>query len=647
MTINKLMTFAAFIVVITNTMACSMANKKTPPADCSQTVVVFDVWDYFQKEGISSIYEKADALYFITSLQGIVNRQKPSLYLIAALDLFNIETSMHYEKNFKQKPVRNLDKFWLDYFIEKGFLSHKNIIRTNDLEEVLSHYKTQLKGLVTWTMDVPATSNVALIAAGCDDLAPVSKDLDNGKFYKRIKNDFPYLKVKLSLCQRFDGKSDIIVDGKKFKTTKSAKNDAYKFAIEKYLKTGKSNPFKMWYNCDASMWGDFRSFYGGSNYDFLGDKNELQQNGMYNADYWVAQKAFFLDLLPWDDYPPKDDPTQPVGTDHKTWHDIMEVSYKLRKGQFGITGGFVPWWIKYTKTAGGKHDDVATEWEFVSILTSYNMGNDADAAFGIANSSFFQHMPKINRQQAAFSLPKKIEYEKQCTYLAILMMDYDGSAWLNQMVPSIYNDPARGKIVLNWIINPALNFRVPHAYRYIYENKTQNDYLGFSGDGAAYIQPMSLFQRNGRIEKPGDKYYIKFAKELNKRFGIEYNVFYIDDVFDEKWAKMAAQITPKGFGVNLLIGNKMINSTPVTQVPHYHISGRDKLRKGIADIFKDSQNNKSNQNHASFHALRCILLPPSMIKEAVDMAKSKYPNANVKLVDVDNYFKLLKHRLEK
>jgi len=39
-------------------------------------VVVFDVWKYFEEEGIYTIYERADALYFITSLQGIVNRNE-------------------------------------------------------------------------------------------------------------------------------------------------------------------------------------------------------------------------------------------------------------------------------------------------------------------------------------------------------------------------------------------------------------------------------------------------------------------------------------------------------------------------------------------------------------------------------------------
>jgi hypothetical protein len=223
------------------------------------------------------------------------------------------------------------------------------------------------------------------------------------------------------------------------------------------------------------------------------------------------------------------------------------------------------------------------------------------------------------------------------------MLDYDGSAWVNQMITSVYNDPARGKMPLNWCINPVLYERVPHVSKYIYDNKTPNDFLGFSDDGASYIQPMSLFERNGRIKESGIPYYEKYAKAMNERFGIKYNVFYIDDTFDLKWAQMAARITPDGFGVNMPIEEQLVNGTPVNFVIHFHISQRAKFKKHLEQLYKASSENK--QYHAKFEALRTILMPPSMIYEVVKEVEAEYPDANVKFIDVPNFYRLLKHKL--
>ena len=631
------------IVIVSLLLICTcytVADDYVIPNDLD----VFDVWQYFDVSGIDTIEQRADALYFLTALQGIVNRDAPRLYLFAALALFDVELRHSYQGNHKEIPVTELDRFWFDYFSKNGYFKGRKINIINTLDGLIDKYSDRINGLVIWDMDVPATSNVALMAAGCEDLLPVSRDLGEGVFFNKVREAAPFLEVKLDLSGKFNGKRNIVVGDKAFPTTGSSKNDAYRYAIEKYMRTGIANQYKMWFNCDASMWGDFRSHYGFDEYGYLGDRNELQQNGMYNADYWVAHRAVFFDLTPWADCKPFDDPNQPLGTDNKTWHDIMEISYNHRKGEFGIVGGFVPWWIKYTAHKGEKYGDVETEWEFVSLLTSYNMGNDADAAFGIANASFFQHLPAISSEAAIFQEPEEIAYEEDVIYLSFVMMDYDGSAWLNQMVPSIYDDPMRGKLPLTWAINPALNFRVPHAVKYIYDNRTENDFLGFSSDGAAYIHPNSLFKRKGRIEESGKKQYIEFANKLNERYGIKYNVFYIDDIFEDQWLQMAAEITPRGFGVNLPMQPMLVKQTPVCSLQMFHIQQSPQLREKVLQLYRDSI--EKHRYSPEFNMFRCILMTPSLICEAVEQAEGLYPDAKVRIVDAVNYFRLLTKRLE-
>ena len=635
--------YFVILLAILSAMAVSAEVKVNSPWVPSE-IVTFDVWKYFDNAGIESTEQRADVIYFLTSLQGIINREQPRLYLFVSLALFDIETSHQYDPDYKSKPVTEIDRFWFDYFKEQGYFTDCTIRAAVNLKELVELYRPEIAGLVLWDMKVPATVNIAMMAAGCENLLPVSKDLGEGKLRKMLEKDCPDLQLKLDLTGMFDGKNEGEVGDRKYQTTCSSKNDAYLYAIEKYLRPGLINPYKMWFNCDASMWGNFRQFYNRNCYGYLGDKNELQQNGMYNADYWIAKNAFIFDLLPWADHTPADDPTQRLGTDNKTWHDILEISYHQRHGKFGVAGGFVPWWLKYTSHTGEKHPDVATEWEFVALLTSYNMGNDADAAFGLANGSFFQHMPKVSKEEAKFQDTEPIEYDKKKTYIAILMLDYDGSAWLNQMIPSIYDDQTRGKMALNWCFNPVLNERIPHVFKYVYDRRTPNDYLGFSGDGAAYIQPDSLLHRKGRIKESGISYYESFARELNERYGIEYNVFYIDDSFDKEWAKMVARITPKGFGFNCRINSQLIDGTPVNFVEMFHIAQVNALDKRLEELYKNSI--EGQYTKAQLHSMRCILIPPHKIYAIVERLNKKYPDAKVEFIDIPNFYRLLKYQLE-
>lgn len=70
---------------------------------------------------------------------------------------------------------------------------------------------------------------------------------------------------------------------------------------------------------------------------------------------------------------------------------MLLLAYQQNKGEkYCYIGGFPSWAFKYTKHAGGIHDDVPTEWEFLRLISAYNAFKDADAiAIGaLANASF-------------------------------------------------------------------------------------------------------------------------------------------------------------------------------------------------------------------------------------------------------------------
>ncbi|MCE5198954.1 hypothetical protein LLG39_08255 [bacterium] len=604
-------------------------------------VVVFDLWKYFDQAGIKDTNERADVVYLVTSLQGIVNRTKPRLYIIAALALFDVETRFYYDPKYQEKPVTNLDEFWLKELKQKGYFT--KVRHIDDLEALIRYYRKDLSGLVLWSMDVPATANAALMAAGCENLLPVSRDLGGGRLRRWLSEHFPDLTVKLGMAGRFNGQDPIKMDdGRVIPSTGSAKNDVYRFAIERYLKSGICNPYYLWYDCDAAMWGAQRNPYAGAIYGYLGDKNELQQNGMYNIDFWVAKRAFVFDLLPWGDTTPNDDPKQAMGTDLATWNDILETSYKRRGGEFGELGGFVPWWMKYTDVVGDKHEGVPTEWEFIALATSYNLVNEGDAAFGIANASFFTHLPQMTQSELKTPPPPKIPYKNDTTYVAFCMMDYDGSAWVNAMVPTVYDDPNRGKLPLNWCINPILHRRIPHAMRYLYEHRTPLDYFGFSCDGVGYIDPLALSERRGRVKESGIAAYEQFASTIYKRYAVDYNVFYISPHFVSPWIDMASRLD-KGFGYNVPMPQQLVNGTPMTYVQTIHVSQMSVLEANLRQVFENSS--KSNGYSSTFKAYRCILVTPSMITNIVEKLRKEFPDAKVEITDLRNFYSLLSQKL--
>ncbi|MHB0998284.1 MAG: GxGYxYP domain-containing protein [Armatimonadota bacterium] len=603
-------------------------------------VVVFDLWKYFDQAGIKETTERADVVYLLTSLQGIVNRTRPRLFVLASLALFDVEKRVYYDPQYKEKPVTELDAFWLAELQRKGYI--RKMRKTSDLADLIRSYRSELSGLALWEMKVPATANAALIAAGCDNLLPVSRDLGNGHLRQWMTGKFPDLKVKIDLTNRFNGQDPIKLSGKTFPSTGSAKNDVYRFVIEKYQKPGLMNPYYMWYNCDGAMWGAQRNHYAASAYGYLGDRNEIQQNGMYNADYWVAKRAFILDLLPWGDTTPNDDPKQKVGTDLATWNDILHASYTQRKGEFGVVGGFPPWWLKYTDVVGDKHEGVPTEWEFIALITSYNMVNEGDAAFGISNASFYMHLPKMTPSEVKITPPPDVQYKDGTTYIAFCMLDYDGSAWVNQMVPPVYNDSERGKLPLNWCINPIIHLRIPHAMRYLYEHRTPLDYFGFAADGTGYLNPLQLSERHGRVKESGIKAFEQFANTIHKRYGVDHTAFYISTRFAPSWAEMAARID-KGFGYGTPIPQQLVNGVPASFVQSFHVAQMREFEAELRRVFADSVGRSGYS--PTFKTYRCIIVTPSMITGIIEKLRKEFPEAKVEVTDLRNYYRLLGQKL--
>lgn len=410
-------------------------------------------------------------VHLVAALQGLVNRKRPRLYVYYVSD--------------NDVPGR-IDKFWLAQMrTPGGWLAGRPLQPVPTLEALVQTFHRDIQGVVLYDLRVPATSNVASTVAGCDDLLPIPYDPAPGSVYERLIAHGPHLPIKVRLIHP-DG-SPLFTGAE----TGSPKDDAYLWAKRHYLDTGKCDPAYLAYYLD-SWWLTAPT------------RSLPDAHGLCNHDYFIQHRAFFFDLSPWDDEEPQDDPHQPLGADYRTLLAILRSAYDRTHGKQMIhIGGFVPWAWKYTKTAGGRHGDVATEWRYAAILSCYNAYMDADALSlnAMANASVFSLYPLKARYPQPKPRPEDWANAGYLdasgnvvpdTYLTFYVGDYDSAAWMYQKLPMLWNDPARGSVPLGWAFDPNLSDRFPLGFAWTRRTATDNDHFIAGDSGAGYLNPGNL-----------------------------------------------------------------------------------------------------------------------------------------------------------
>jgi len=227
----------------------------------------------------------------------------------------------------------------------------------------------------------------------------------------------------------------------------------------------------------------------------------LERTLLTNHDFFIAKKAFFFDLSPWEDEAPDDDLRQPIGTDAATLKRILAAEYRLNHGSFAHVGGFTPWDQKYTDFTGRKHGGVPTEWHYAEVLTCFNAFMDADAPglHAMANASVFMHEP-MRWSYPQRNLPTRSTLTAKGyiradgsvapkSFVSVYVGDYDSAAWLYTMMPQVWDDPKRGSIPLGWAFNPVLDARFQTGLVYARDTATANDSFISGDSGAGYLNP--------------------------------------------------------------------------------------------------------------------------------------------------------------
>ena len=163
-----------------------------------------------------------DMLHTTATLQGIVNRKSPHIYI-----------------DYVVANKQEVDRFWWNYYREEGrWLSGRDTVVYNDVVKLVEDYKSHIKGAVVYDSNVASTSCVASAVAGIENLIAVRYDTSPNSLYSRLILGGPKLKVKVWLLNEdgtsmFTGKGTIPQTNRE--STGSPKNDAYAWFIDNYM----------------------------------------------------------------------------------------------------------------------------------------------------------------------------------------------------------------------------------------------------------------------------------------------------------------------------------------------------------------------------------------------------------------------------
>lgn len=621
------MKFSAFLFLVLMTVCFPLYLRSTSikePAD-EPPIGLFDLaytlkFDPKNKQDVEMTWDHTHA---VATLQGIVNRKAPRLYVFLV-----------------KNGDADIDRYWWNKYHEKNkWLQGRDTTTYNNITDLFTAYKSFIKGVVVYDPKVAATSNVASSVAGADDVVAIRYDTARESLYTQLILNGPKLPVKVWLVNPngsslFTGSG--IIPGTSRASSGSAKNDAYLWFLEKYMKTGKCNTKYGAYYIDQEW----------MNKPTAANRNH---HTLSNHDFFISRKGFFFDLSPWEDESPSDDSGQKIGTDLRTLKELLLTAYQQHNGKgYTYLGGFPPWAFKYTKHAGGSHEDVATEWEYSRIISAYNAFKDADAInFGaLANASFWQHFPlkktypqrwvtKADLQKRGYLTANgKVKFDNR-NFIIFYVGDYDASSWVSQTTPTIWDNPDRGKVPLMWSISPVLAERVPMALDYRRETATKNDYFAAADNGAGYLMPGMLQSPRAISGLPdGLDAWVNHNLPYYKQWELTITGFIIDGQapgLNKKGLDAYAKFSPNGIVPQKTPLTSLHGNMPVIR------SDDDVNENNPADAAKHILSRVKNRS-VPFHWFRNILKDPTWYVQVV--AELKMLDPKIELLDAPAFFEL-------
>ncbi|MBQ7727503.1 MAG: hypothetical protein IJT60_02865 [Clostridia bacterium] len=568
--------------------------KPEIPAELEYFFPAATLYTYKLDEGK---YDKYDMCATVVGLQGLYNREHDGekIYLISG--------QINYTKQY-------LKEDWIGTFDQTPISGFTNLL------EMVSPY---LKAVVLWDPKIPATLNAATTIAGVEDAVIMTQDQ-----YTKYKTSLSDQLKVITLIGKFDGTE-----------TGSVKNDVYRWMIREYLDTGKcsvTHVFSFEDSCFARESGNVRY--------------------LVPRDKAIFHKGFVYDLSIWQDEAPKDDLTQPLGTDYNTYLLILKsLSSQRDDDQLTEVDGFYNS-KKYSDSGNdesftSKYKPTHVEWEVVYTFTPYgcfwNPVTESACNRTVHKNYELAAPLKQNRPKEMIDLVDDEDH----VYLLMIMGDYDAAGSFYTKFYDNWHDSARGDIPLAWAVNPNLLDDYPDLIESAYRNATANDYFVANG-GAGWYNPSRVAEGK----------WPDYVAQHRKYFALT-DMSIAADI----WDYQAPSTTSTGFlaqyspgGVGMLISNQLRRGTGTPLYQHidsktglvmdpiYNYFDRldeDECARSLVGGIKE----RLRPGHATFMMSRVVWVTPTYVITCVEKLKQLMPDKTITVVDPYTYFALLEESL--
>ncbi len=396
-----------------------------------------------------------------TSLQGIVNRESPTVYLNYGIyddpstrvtnEVF-LDDEIWFEKY--RDAIGNQDMHNLEYYETRYDLS---INREVELLPTILKHLGKFDGIVVWDPEFPDTINIALMMSGVYNLLIVSPD--------RLEEIMKKTGLDLVEDLRDRWKNRI---------------DLYNWALD-YL-FPKCQPGVV--ACLEPEWSrpEFTDYIV-KNRVFVYSLATLAKGPIFSlgqkllmllvgGPYHLREFLFTLGL----NHPIKKFGLFLMGTGSKETQLATRLLRAVKSASY--------------PTIFGWHTSRDDEFSFMLHLSANNLR--LVPSHLATNFSFHSQLPSSGEFSQNHLSPESIALEEDKTYLTFTLSDGDQLVLMDTAELGNWRRPERGKIPFNWETQPLLAELAPALLEYYYRTKSPNDCLIAGPSGAGYIVPPLL-----------------------------------------------------------------------------------------------------------------------------------------------------------
>lgn len=440
----------------------SHAARRPTPADAklSRSVCVLDVSRLGYADRLSA-----------TSLQGLVNREGPRLFL--DFGIFDDPSARRTNEDFLPEAiwrdkfrdvVGNQDQHNLSYYRKKHGL---RVDSARDLEAAVLQFRSAVRGVVVWDPAIPDTVNVALMLAGLENLLVVSPEKTTWaeqtlglKVHHDLRGQW---KDRLTLYRwAFTSLFPRCREG----WIASVEPAWHRPEFTDYIVQHKVFVFSL---SSASKNALFRA--GQTILLMLVGGPFGLRNAIFDLHFEPVIKMLGLWLM---------------GLGSSETRLALHIHRAVKACPY--------------PTIFGWHTARDDELAFMLLLSASNLRLVPSHLAG--NFSFHSQLPGPSHFEQAHSDPASVTLEDK-TYLTFTLSDGDQLVLMNTGELGNWRRNERGRVPFNWEIQPLLVELAPALLEQYYETRRESDYLVAGPSGAGYIIPPLNTRREAFLKETG------------------------------------------------------------------------------------------------------------------------------------------------